>query len=98
MNWFKQNWWKLLCFTAFVACLSTMDHLNFHVPHDSGWWSLHTEGYRGFGGDGWHTLKYFAIGFVILGMTGKDSLKYYVALSFAILNLITHKIFFRGKK
>ena len=98
MKWFKNNWWKLLFFTLFVACTAYMDHLNFHVKHDSGWWSLHTVGYRGIGGDAWHTIKYLAIRFVILGMSGKDALKYYVILSYAILNYITHTFVFRKKQ
>jgi len=95
MKWFKQNWWRLLFFTLAVATNGAMDHLNFHVPHDSGWWSLHTEGYRGFGGDAWHSLKWIMWTFVLIGMSGKDALKYYVLLSYAILNSFAHGLVFK---
>ena len=92
MNWLKENWWRLLFFTLWVAVDAFMDHLNFHVPHDSGWWSLHTEGYRGPGSDAWHTFKLLGIFFVVLGMVGKSAMKHYVLLFFAILNYFTHEI------
>jgi hypothetical protein len=68
-----------------------MDHYNFHMPHDSGWWSLHTEGSRF---DVWHTLKIFKWAFVFLAIAGKDAFIYSVVLTYAILNYFIHEILF----
>lgn len=44
----------ILAFFVFVKALK--EHIQFHLPHDQGWWSLHTKGGHIFK-DGWHLLS-----------------------------------------
>ena len=101
IKFLKRNWFKILMFALAVALDALMDHFNFHVAHDSGWFSLHTKGYRGFGGDVWHTLKILMWTAVFLGMAGKPSLKssYLKFLGLcAALNFIIHESILHGRK
>jgi hypothetical protein len=97
----KANWFKILMFALAVALDALMDHFNFHVAHDSGWFSLHTEGYRGFGGDVWHTLKILKWTAIVFGMAGKISVKYSYLYFYglcAALNYFIHESILHGRK
>ena len=91
MKWLKQNWWKLLLFSLAVACDAGMDHYNFHVPHDQGFWSLTTEGWRF---DIWHVLKVIKWTFIAIGMSGRWFFKYPVLITYAVLNYFIHELLF----
>jgi len=61
----KRYWFQIIFFSLAVACDAGMDYFNFVVPHDSGFWSLHTEGLRF---DAWHSLKVLKWTFIAIGM------------------------------
>ena len=61
----KKYWWQILFFSLAVCCDAGMDYFNFQVPYDSGFWSLHTSGWRI---DAWHGLKVLKWAFIAIGM------------------------------
>lgn len=87
----KRYWPQFLFFSLAVACEGAMDYFNFQVPHDSGFWSLHTEGCRV---DAWHSLKILKWTFIALGMVPR----FKALLLFALINYAVHEFVYKTLK
>ena len=85
---FRRYWRQILCFALAVACDAGMDHFLFSVPYDSGFWSLHTSGWRF---DAWHTLKIIKWTFIAVGMAPTWD---FLAIAGA-LNYIIHEFVYK---
>jgi len=95
---------KLAFFSLAVFFNSVMDLIDFHIPRDSGWFSLDSGyDYALFGiwflevdFDAWHVMKMLAILFVVLGIIWKDNIKYVDiikgVLLYAVINFLWHSI------
>ena len=85
---FKKYWRQILCFALAVVCDTAMDYFNFQVPHDSGFWSLHTEGWKF---DVWHSLKFIKFTLIAIGMVPTWD---FIAIA-GSLNYIIHEYLYK---
>jgi hypothetical protein len=88
----------LLLFSAAIVCDAVMDHINFHRPHNKGYWSLHYP-YNGWVGVcGWHDVKklryLFIIVLISVILNGWTMGALLTAGILAVLNYIIHETVF----
>ena len=77
-------------FCLAVSCDAGMDYINFQIPYDSGFWSLHTSGPRF---DAWHILKVLKWTFIAFGMVRTTGTVFVLGLlNYFLHDLIYHKI------
>lgn len=57
--------WRHLVFAIIILSMTFTEHLLFHVPYNSGWWSLHTN-FNGIFSDAWHFFKNLTILYIII--------------------------------
>jgi len=91
----KKYWWQILFFSLAVIADAGMDYVNFQLPKDSGFWSLHTHGWRI---DAWHSLKVVKWTFIAVGMVrSADWLVIAGVLNYMLHEIVYHKILKRLK-
>lgn len=86
-SFLRRYWIQVLFFSLAIICDACMDYINFQIPYDSGFWSLHTGGLRF---DVWHILKVIKWTFVAFGMIPKLN---WLILAGA-LNLFWHELIY----
>jgi len=91
-KWEVELWWVVLMFACAVGMDAVMDYFMFQVPHDSGFWSLHTSGWRI---DAWHMSKIVKFAFVALGMWGRKNIHWFLVVSFAAINYMVHEFIYK---
>ena len=78
-------------FALAVVCDAAMDYYAFQVVHDSGYFSLHTDGWRI---DIWHNLKIVKFGFIAFGMIPKPDM----LILFGLINYTVHEFVYKALK
>lgn len=77
---------KYIMLILYVIADCWMDELNFHRPHDKGYWSLHTKDQK----CSWHHTKKLSQAAIILAIFGLNWIQLIVA---AAIIWILHEIF-----
>ena len=94
-KFFKKYWHVVLTFLLFgiaAALDPIMDHINFRFPHDSGFWSIHTNDQI----DAWHIAKKIKWTLLIICVVGVKRVLHksgkILFVTFALINYIFHEV------
>ena len=64
---------KYLFLALAVICNAWRDELNFHRPHNVGYWSLHTKDVKFLFGDSWHDMTKLQWLFLVFAIFGSNN-------------------------